>query len=86
MGATCQKCLGKEEEKNFWERDEGDIKDKINNKLDELAHPGETNTEKYMRKAKEFASDAKDKTQEIAGNVKDKVIEGYEYLHDKITS
>ena len=47
----------------------------VADKLDDLTHPGETKTEKVVRKTKEFVEDLAEDAREAAENIKEKVTE-----------
>ena len=47
---------------------------KIANKIDDLTHPGETKTEKFVRKTKNFANDVKDDIKDAFEDAKDKIL------------
>ncbi len=62
MGNDCN-CYKGGDTGNF------DLKDKV----DDLMHPGETKTEKFIRKVGEGMEDAKDKIVDAYEDVKDKI-------------
>ena len=45
----------------------------VADKFDDLTHPGETKTEKVVRKTKEFVEDLAEDAREAAENIKEKV-------------
>ena len=45
----------------------------VADKFDDLTHPGETKTEKVVRKTKEFVEDLADDAREAAENIKEKI-------------
>ena len=47
----------------------------VADKFDDLTHPGETKTEKVVRKTKEFVEDLAEDAREAAENIKEKVTE-----------
>ena len=45
----------------------------VADKFDDLTHPGETKTEKVVRKTKEFVEDLAEDAREAAENIKEKI-------------
>ena len=45
----------------------------VADKFDDLTHPGETKTEKVVRKTKEFVEDLAEDAKEAAENIKEKI-------------
>ena len=45
----------------------------VTDKFDDLTHPGETKTEKVVRKTKEFVEDLAEDAKEAAENIKEKI-------------
>ena len=48
------------------------VGNKISDKFDDLTHPGETRTQKFIRKSKKYAEEVKEDIHDAYDNIKDK--------------